>query len=93
MPLTLEQIDNEILRASNLSNEALELDQAAKKTIKIMFLFLFIGIFFFPCLVIALICYALYYFGKKRVDELVAEIHRIQSVPEIKERINALNAG
>ena len=90
MPLTIEQMDSEIIRAAALANEATELDQAADKTFKIMFVFLILGIFFFPCLVVALICFALYYFGKNKAKENMAEVHRIESVPEILERIVAL---
>lgn len=92
MPLTIEQIDDEIRRATTLTKEAVEIEEAAKKTFKVMLAFLILGIFFFPCLIVALICFALHHFGKKHLTEMMDEIHRISAVPEIKERIEFLKA-
>lgn len=92
MSLTVEQIDQEIIRAAAMTKDAQKLDSDADKSFKCMFVFLIIGIVFLPCLVVALICFALYKYGKSQVNEIMNEVHRIEAVPEIRERIEFLVA-
>jgi len=93
MSLTQEQIESEALRSITLYREAEKLQNAASGTIKIMFVFLILGIFFPPCLVIALICFALYYFGNKKAKAHMAEVHLIESVPEVHAHLMAIAEG
>lgn len=48
MPLTLEQIDKQIIRAANLYREAEQMEKLAHQTFISILIFLVIGIFFFP---------------------------------------------
>ncbi|WP_166166787.1 hypothetical protein [Acinetobacter sp. SA01] len=80
MSLTKEQAVEKAYRGIELERELENvINPGLKRALQWMFLFLVIGIFFFPCLVVALICFAIYHFGSKKKQDLSLELQEIQA--------------
>lgn len=83
MSLTQEQAKAKANEAIELYMQSQNLKADVRKTFIAMWVFLVIGIFFFPCLVVALICFALYHFGNKKADALLKEVYQLEAIPEV----------
>ena len=83
MSLTKEQAMQEAYRGIELHQKVEKLKVGVHRAKVYMFIALFVGIFFFPALVIALICFAIFYLGGKQVEELSTEVQRLEATPEV----------
>lgn len=93
MSLTKEQALEQAHRSIETYRKAEKLKVGVHRAKVYMFIALVVGIFFFPVLVIALICFALYYFGNKEVDALMQECQRLESIPEVGAALNEITAS
>lgn len=88
MSLTKQQIDEKMARGKELALKIQKTEKNIHGTFVSMFIFLILGIFFFPCLVIALICFLLCKYAKGQVAEMQAEMESIENIPEVRERLD-----
>ena len=74
MTLTQGERAELTLNLKKLKAELEDIDLNTKRTFRSVILFAIIGIFFFPCLIVAGICYLLYKWGKEKSKELENQI-------------------
>ena len=92
MALTEEQINEAVLRGAYLNLKVEEFEPVVNKVIWSILLFVVIGIFFFPCLIIALILFAVRMYMKNWISSAKEEIAQLESIPEVMDRVEQIIA-
>ena len=85
MSLSAEQVQINFKKALELGEKIADYNKGIGQAGKGAILFLVLGIFFTPCLVIAFILFLMYYFGKKKlVEPLEREVMELAQDPEVQ---------
>lgn len=80
-----KEMDELCERALHLAEEKVWYEEKARQSLLSVMIFGVLGIFFFPCLVIAGLCYCLHRWGLAKAQQADRELERLDRAPGLDE--------